>query len=212
MWRKFTNFQLSSKWILSPPINESTFRLNHSFSNPNNQSVVALLALAKKATDIQDKLEIYSPIRIYPREELEVIELKAPFKEWQPCLAVRQLLLPEQKAINWSITVDMPLYNLNGADTVASAMQATSVIASTPTVNNSVTKVLSANSNRKSASFYNPSNNTKVYLDVLNTVSPTAASIVIPPGSVYISDLPWIGDVYAIVSNGSVTLQVRQFI
>lgn len=209
-WQSLASFNLNSDWQLSPPTTATVFRFAHRFVNLYKYQVAAQVALVRVAPV---GVEIFAPQKIYPKTELDVVYFPSPPSPWQPySVAIKQLILPNQSLVNWSVQIDMPLYNLTGSDPVAAALQATSFTATTPTATNAASKILSANPQRKSASIYNPSTTAKVYLDMVSTVTPAAASIVIPPGSVYIADLPWVGDVYAVIASGSVVLQVREFV
>ncbi len=208
-WQALDDLNLSGEWQLTQTTTATAFRLSYAYSNTYRHSPIGLVALAS-LTD--GGIELFAPTRIQPRPEKEIIRFPTPPPGWSYSLALKLVVLPNQPTINWNVLVDMPLYNLTGADPVAAALQATTFTATTPQATNSASKILNANPNRKSASIYNPSPNTKVYLDVVSNVTPAAASIVIPPGSVYIADLPWVGDVYAVTASGNVTLQVREFV
>lgn len=104
---------------------------------------------------------------------------------------------------------DVPLYPITVDQ--FSGLAATSYTTATVTVTNTVTKLLAANSFRKSATFYNSDSSKTVYLDLVNTVTSTTAAFIIPPGNVYVSDIPWTGDVWAVVKTGSVSVVVREF-
>lgn len=104
---------------------------------------------------------------------------------------------------------DMPLYPITVDQ--FSGLAATSYTTATVSVTTTVTKLLAANPYRRSATFFNPDSSKSVYLDLTNTLSTTNAAFVIPPGTVYVSDIPWTGDVWGVVKTGSVGVVVREF-
>lgn len=103
----------------------------------------------------------------------------------------------------------MPLYPITTTNSPQASGEFTS---KTVPVKNEVTKLLDINTNRKSASFFNPDTSKSIYLDLVNTVSATNAAFVIPPGQSLVMDLQWTGEIYGIVKTGTVTVSVREFL
>lgn len=207
LWQNLATFTLDNDWQLSEPTSSTVFRLHHSFDNPNKYQVVAIAALANQSSQ---GIEIFSSQRINPKSELEIIQFPSPPTRWNYSFGIKQVLLPKQSLIQWSLSVDMPLIPINPPEP-ANLFQSSSFTASTANVTTTAVKVLSANPNRKQASFYNPDSSKTVYLDVTSALTTTVAALAIPPGNAYISDLNWIGDVYAVVKTGTVTIQIREF-
>lgn len=102
----------------------------------------------------------------------------------------------------------MPLYPIASINNPQSTGEFTT---KNVTVSTTVTKLLDVNTNRKCCTFFNPDTAKTVYLDVINTVSPTSAAFVIPPGSVYVSDFSWTGEIHAVVKTGTISVTIREF-
>ncbi len=120
-------------------------------------------------------------------------------------------------ANNWipNITLNfwehtMPLYPIS-SDLLINPTQSSAVTSKTVAVTTTVTKLLDINTTRKAFSIYNPDSSKTVYVDVVNTVSTTVASFIIPPGQAYVSDFSWGGEVYAIIKTGTITVVIREF-
>lgn len=204
-WVPLANFTLATDWLITEPVTTTVFRLRHNLSISNRYQVVAMVALA---TISRDGIEIFSPQKISPKLELEIIQFPNPPIGWSHSLAVKQIVLPNQGLIQWSLSIDMSLYPINPPDSVNPVASST-YTNSTATVNTTASKILAANSGRKDFMIYNPDLKNTVYLDVSASLTVATATIAIPPGSNYFADFDWIGDVYAIVKIGSVTVQIR---
>lgn len=109
----------------------------------------------------------------------------------------------------WETT--MPLYPITTPAVNPSA--ATSFVSTTATVDaSSAKKIVSANSDRKGLTIYNPDLKNSVYIDLNNTVTSATAAFIIPPGQVYVADVLWTAEVWGITKTGSITVVVRDFI
>lgn len=105
----------------------------------------------------------------------------------------------------------MPLYLIT-SDSNYNATASSTFVSSTVAISNSApVKLLSSSTSRKTFSVYNPDTKNSIYADVINTVSVTVASFVVPPGQVYVSDFNWAGEVWAITKSGNINAVVREF-
>ena len=206
MWTLLDTFNLNGDWHLTTPITASTFRLRHQWTNPYRYAATAIVALARFG---DEGIEIYSPQKIYPKSELEIIQFPTTLSGWQYSFAVKQLVF-NSNLIQWSLSIDMPLYPISSNDPnpLASTAFVTTNYAVTTTA---VLKIASANPARKELTIYNTDIKNSLCLDLVNTVSATNAAFVVPPGQVYISDIEWLGEVYAIAKGGPVNITVREF-
>lgn len=206
MWTSLALFNLDENWQLSNPIAVNTFRLKHTWVNPYRYSAVAIAALARVS---EEGIEIYSPQKIYPRTELEILQFPSPPLGWNYTLAVKQLVF-NSNSIQWSLSIDMPLYPIN--TDVISPVSSTTFTSNTYQVTTSAAmKIASANSARKELSIFNSDNKNTLYVDLVNTVTTSIAAFVIPPGQAYISDIHWVGEVWAIAKGGTINVTVREF-
>lgn len=206
MWTSLALFNLDENWQLSNPIAVNTFRLKHTWVNPYRYSAVAIAALARVS---EEGIEIYSPQKIYPRTELEILQFPSPPLGWNYTLAVKQLVF-NSNSIQWSLSIDMPLYPISSNDPnpIASTAFTTNSYAVTT---NAALKIASTNAQRKELTIYNSDAKNSLYIDLVNTVTTTTAAFVVPPGQVYISDIEWLGEVWAIAKGGTINVTVREF-
>lgn len=206
MWKQLDTFSLNENWQLTSETTASTFRLKHQWANPYRYAATAIVALARVC---DEGIEIYSSQKIYPKSELEIIQFPTPPKGWQYSFAVKQLVF-NSNLIQWSLSIDMPLYPISSNDPnpIASNAFTTTNYAVTATA---ALKIASANPARKEMTIYNTDTRNSLYIDLVNTVSTTNAAFVVPPGQVYISDIEWLGEVYAIAKGGTVNIIVREF-
>lgn len=107
----------------------------------------------------------------------------------------------------WETT--MPLYQLT--TTTVNPNATTSFVTTAPSIDTTAKKIVSANSERKELTIYNPDLKNSVYVDLANTVSTATAAFIIPPGQLYVADIHWTGEVWGITKTGSITLTVREF-
>lgn len=206
MWTLLDTFNLSGDWHLTTGVTASTFRLKHQWTNPYRYSAIAIVALASLS---EDGIEIYSPQKIYPKTELEIIQFPTPPLGWQYSLAVKQLIF-NSNLIQWNLSVDMPLYPINSGE--RNPVASTAFVANNYAVTTTAaSKIASANPDRKELTIYNSDNKNSLYIDLVNTVTTTTAAFIVPPGQVYISDIEWLGDVWAIAKGGTVNIIVREF-
>lgn len=207
-WQRLTTFKLTSSWQFFGDSPTPIFRLKHDSNNAYKYQAVALAALA---VQVKDGVEIFSPQKIQPRGELEILQFPTPPAGWRYGFAARQILISNQPIINWSLSVDMPLIPVNPPD-IAPSNKSSSFSPSTATVTNTASSVLGANAARKSSTYYNSSAKDTIYLDYFSGVTPTTAAIAIPPGNLYVDDVGWIGGVYAVTKAGTATLNIREFL
>ena len=207
MWTSLVNFNLNNDWQLSDKITVNTFRLKHTWVNPYRYSAIVIVALARVG---DEGIEIYSPQKIYPKSELEIIQFPLIPLGWQYSFAVKQLIF-NSNLIQWSLSIDMPLYPISSNDPnpIASTAFSTTNYAVTATA---ALKIASANPARKEMTIYNTDTKNTLCIDLVNTVSATNAAFIVPPGQVYISDIEWLGDVYAIAKAGTINIIVREFV
>lgn len=206
MWSSLATFNLDENWQLSNQITVNTFRLKHNWVNPYRYSAVAIAALARRS---EDGIEIYSPQKIYPKTELEILQFPLAPWGWQYSLAVKQLVF-NSNPIQWSLSIDMPLYPIN--PDLTSPLSSTAFISTSYAVTaTAAMKIAAANSARKELSIFNSDTKNSLYVDLVNTVNTTVAAFVIPPGQAYISDIHWTGDVWAIAKGGTINIIVREF-
>lgn len=104
----------------------------------------------------------------------------------------------------------MPLYSLEDVVAVNPAATATKN-KSTVAVTTTAVRVLAANPSRKSATFYNTDASRQVYLNTGGTVSASAALAKIGAKSVYVSDINWTGEFWAVASAGTASLEVEEY-
>lgn len=175
-WNPLTTFTLTGDWQLSSPIVGNTFRLHHNLlANSNRYPLVAMIALAC-STD--EGMEIFNPQKISPKPELEIVQFPIPPAFWKYSFAIKQLLLPSQQLITWSVSVDMPLYN-PGVPGVSTSSSAT---VSSVAVSTSNVLVLAANPARTGATVTNTSKSSSLYLELGSPASLTSYSVKILPG------------------------------
>ena len=174
-WEELAEFDVLTSWQLSSPTSKYTFRLRHDFQNPNRYQPVAIIALISQG---EFGLEIFNPQKIYPRTEVEIIAFSIPPSGWQYSLAVKQLIFGNSPPIQWSLTVDMPLFN-PGYPAVQSTALAT--VSSVP-VSTANVVILAANPNRSGATVTNTSKTSSLYLELGNPASITSYSVKILPG------------------------------
>lgn len=206
MWRYLTNFELTSDWQFSTPSDNTIFRLRHVCQNRNKYQPIAIVALANQ---LDTGIEIYNPLRISPRPEMEIIQFPKLLQNWEYCLGIKYLPFSDQLPFRWSISVDMPLYPVSDS---VSPNASTFVVTTVQVGDSTPVKILSANSLRKKSGYYNPDSKATVYVDVSSTMTAALPAYPIPPTKSYIDDLGWTGDVYAIAAKGtSATLSVREF-
>lgn len=80
-----------------------------------------------------------------------------------------------------------------------------------PTVGLAVSKILSANVNRKKFAVYNSSSK-DIYIDFANDVTAASATAIkVTTKSTYVDDFGWNGDVYAIGKEANQVISVREF-
>lgn len=207
MWSPLATFDLNENWQLSNEVTANSFRLKHKWVNSYRYSPVAIAALAREG---EDGLEIYSPQKIYPKTELEILQFPLAPTGWKYSLAVKQLIF-NSNLIQWSLSIDMPLYSIT-SDPTPNANASSAFTTTTSAVSNAnPVKLLSVNTTRKAFTVYNPDKTNSIYADVINTVSSTVASFIVPPGQVYISDFDWTGEVWAITKTGTISATVREF-
>lgn len=206
MWSSLATFNLDENWQLSDQITVNTFRLKHNWVNPYRYSAIAIAALARRS---EDGIEIYSPQKIYPKTELEILQFPSPPLGWQYSLAIKQLVF-NSNPIQWSLLVDMPLYPIN--PDLTSPLSSTAFVSTSYAVTaTAAMKIAAANPTRKELSIFNSDTKNSLYVDLINTVTTTVAAFIIPPGQAYISDIRWTGDVWAIAKGGTVNIIVREF-
>lgn len=219
MWTSLALFNLDENWQLSNPITVNTFRLKHTWVNPYRYLPSAIAALARISNE---GIEIYSPQKIYPRTELEIIQFPSPPLGWNYSLAVKQLIFNESggkkripphldsNSIQWSLSVDMPLYPIN--PDVISPTSSTAFTSNTYQVTSTAAmKIAPSNPARKELSIFNADTKNNLYVDLVNTVTTSVAAFVIPPNQVYVSDLHWVGEVWAIAKGANISVVVREF-
>lgn len=207
MWKKLNAFSLTGNWQLTSQITTNTFRLKHEWINPYRYSATAIAALVREGSE---GVEIYSPQKIYPKPELEIIQFPSPPPGWLYSFAVKQLAM-NSNLIQWSLSIDMPLYPIipdliNPESSTSFASNSYQVATSSPT------KILAANSTRKDFTIFNSDTKNTLCVDLVNTVTANNPAFIIPPGQLYVSDIEWVGDVWAIAKSGTINIIVREFI
>lgn len=208
MWSSLATFNINESWQLSNQISVNTFRLKHTWVNPYRYSAVAIAALARVGNE---GIEIYSPQKIYPKSELEIIQFPSPFRAWNYSLAVKQLTF-NSNSITWNLSIDMPSYSLDESTPINQLATSTKNV-TTVSVAASVTKILSANSARKGVKFYTADKNKTIYLDTDNVVSAASAiESITPTKPVCVPTILWTGDWYAISPSGTVSIEVEEYI
>ncbi|MBW4619314.1 MAG: hypothetical protein KME17_08140 [Cyanosarcina radialis HA8281-LM2] len=96
--------------------------------------------------------------------------------------------------------------------TIPSGYDADAVTTSTKTtaaVGTAALKILSANPNRKGFTIFNNSGRT-VFFDYDNTVTNTDFAFSMTNNSLYVDDLKWRGDVWAIATAANSNIRVRE--
>lgn len=206
MWTSLDTFNLNGDWHLSVPTSAKCFRIKHQWTNPYRYAATAIIALARGS---EDGVEIYSPQKIYPKSELEIIQFPTPPLGWQYSFAVKQLVF-NSNLIQWSLSVDMPLYPI--IPDAVNPDSSTSFTSNTYQVTTTTaSKILAANSTRKDFTIFNSDTKHTLCIDLVSTVTTNNPAFIIPPGQLYVSDIEWVGDVYAIAKGGTVNIIVREF-
>lgn len=194
MWQQLFSRTLTSQWQLSELTTATSFKLAHTFNqNGSSYQPMALLALAR--LDEHNKLEIFSPQRIIPREESEIIQFSLLPFQWQYSIAIKLLVAPSRLSTQWSLQVDMPLYstNLNPERIQVSNAYNSRVV----TVSSEdYAQILNSNATRRTFRVVN-SSAIAVYIGFNATFNQGNCIAILPSQSVYIDDIHWIGEVWA---------------
>lgn len=174
-WKSLAIFDLSTDWQIAPLPCGHLFRLRHVYQNHNKYQPVGAIALASQG---EVGLEIYSPQKIYPKQELEIIAFPIPPNGWDYGLAVKQLVFANSLPIQWRLLIDMPLFNpAYPAVQTSSNATVTAVAVSTSNV-----VILAANLNRTGATVTNTSKTASLFLELGSPASLTSYSVKILPG------------------------------
>lgn len=142
-----------------------------------------------------------------------------------------RLLIPLNKAIVPSLISIQPYYqlrfepmgwlglcNLTIFESIMPIYPSSSITSNTgdftvtsPTVGLAVSKILSANTNRKKFAVYNSSNK-DIYLDFTDAVTAVSATAIkVMSKATYVDDFEWNGDIYAIGKEANQVITVREF-
>lgn len=159
----------------------------------------------------------YNPQRINGLSLFELLEMQVP-----AVFKTRKLAFRQETRIsnNWLIEVEvniaMPVIDLTPDQpilnpTIAVGKNKTSV----PVTNTSV-KLLPTNTanTRKHATFYNPSTLRNLYIDTDSTINTASAIAKVPPGKLYISDIPgWQGEYWGMLDGtGTTNIDVEEYV
>lgn len=149
--------------------------------------------------------------RINGLSVFELLEISKP-----PVFATRKLgFRQEYRTPNeWLIEIEvyiMPVVDLTpDQPTISPTIATVKNPISVPVGPNASTPVkllpVSASSNRKHATFYNPSTTRNLYVDTDSTITIASAIAKVAPGKVYISDIPgWQGEYWGMLDGAGTT-------
>ena len=113
--------------------------------------------------------------------------------------------------IQWILSVDMPLYPII-PDAVNPDSSTTFFSNTYQVTSTAALKILAANSTRTDFTIFNSDTKHTLCVDLVNTVTANNPAFIIPPGQLYVSDIEWVGDVWAIAKGGTINIIVREFI
>lgn len=210
-WQQLSSFTLTQEWQCTDYDNSIVYRITHTVNNPYAYRLNAMIALVSEDEN-SNSIEIFKPQRISPYVESEIIQFPDPPKGWKHRLAIKQLINPRDTLVNWSVEIEMPSYSLDDLTPVNQLATSTKNV-TTVSVAASVTKILSANSARKGVKFYTADKNKTIYLDTDNVVSAISAIESISPSKpICVPTILWTGDWYAISPNGTVSIEVEEYV
>lgn len=212
-WYDLGNYILTEDWQYTQQVQGRNFKIQYLWCDIVSYRLPAFIAFANLPFLIKERsTEFFKPQQIRPYLESEILQFPQPPKNWDYRLAVRQLKLPDDNIINCEIKILMPSYALDDPIPVNLNASASKNV-TTVNVTNTVSKILSANPNRKGVKFYSADKSKNVYFDTDNVVSSTSAiESVTPNKPVCVPVILWAGDWYAVTSSGTVNLEIEEYL
>lgn len=208
MWKSIIAIKLDTFWKFTPDVEGSFFRLRH-INSP--KTPIGWIGQAEAIPNTKF-LQVFGIQRINGLSNFEILELPKP-----AIFQTRRLVFRQEPKTpnNWIIEIevaDMPSYSLDDAPLINPSTSSSKTV-TTVQVTTTVSKVLSANPNRKGVKFYSADKLKSVYIDTDNVVSVTSAiESVTPNKPVCVPTIPWTGDYYAVSSSGTVSLEIEEYL
>lgn len=167
MWEDLATFNLTDKWQITSQVYAREFRFSHTLDTVNYSRRFATTALVSLSR-VNGKPDIFKPQRIVAFTEPEIIKFPEPPKGWEYALAVKQVLLQNEKVVPWKLNIKMPIFNPQTTAPRANDLTIESVAVST------TDKIISAaNSEYTGRSIVNESKSAFLYLQLKNPATLT---------------------------------------
>lgn len=209
MWKSIIVIKPDKIWKFTPEVEGKFFRLRH--INPP-LSPMGWLGQAESIPNTNFH-NFFGIQRVNGLSVFECLEAKKP-----PIFETRKLGFRQESRLanDWLIEVEvcleMPSYSLDDPAVINAAASSTKNVTTVP-VSTTITRILSANPNRKGVKFSSQDKLRSVYLDTDNIVSPTnAIESLTPSKPISVPSINWLGEWFAVASSGTVSIEVEEYL
>ncbi|MEH1795876.1 MULTISPECIES: hypothetical protein [unclassified Nostoc] len=103
-WQTISAIQVTNTWQFTAPIEGNLFRLKHSLLGTAHGFLSGWVC---QATFINEQVEIYQPQKIYPRNELVILEFISPACFSERRIGVKKRQSREINNLVWIVEVDI---------------------------------------------------------------------------------------------------------
>ncbi|WP_041565277.1 hypothetical protein [Nostoc punctiforme] len=103
-WQTISAIQVTNTWQFTAPINGNLFRLKHSLLGTAHGFMSGLVC---QAAFTNEQIEIYQPQKIYPRNELVILEFISPACFFDRRIGIKKRQSREINNLVWIVEVSI---------------------------------------------------------------------------------------------------------